>query len=267
MPTLSAARYNRLKSALSALLEEARTHRSVDATLVGAYWSVGKHIVDTNVLEDAAYGDATLRRLSADLEVDVRTLQRSVAFSEAYQEAPAELTWSHYRLLLTLSDPKERAFYEELARGEGLNVRALGGAISSDVYTGKHKARRKVTLRRPKDPRYLFEAELIRVVDGDTLLVNIDLAFEVIKRQRIRLAAVNTFSATSEKGKLATEFVAERLTLADRILLCTQRADLHGRYLAHVFYSTKTLTFSQTFESGSYLNQELLDEKLAVVLR
>jgi hypothetical protein len=129
MPTLSAARYNRLKSALSALLEEARTHRSVDATLVGAYWSVGKHIVDTNVLEDAAYGDATLRRLSADLEVDVRTLQRSVAFSEAYQEAPAELTWSHYRLLLTLSDPKERAFYEELARGEGLNVRALGPRV------------------------------------------------------------------------------------------------------------------------------------------
>jgi hypothetical protein len=47
----------------------------------------------------------------------------------------------------------------------------------------------------------------------------------------------------------------------------TRRADLHGRYLAHVFYSTRGLSFEKTFEKGHYLNQQLLDEKLAMVLR
>jgi len=268
MPTLSNTRYARLLDTVRQLLEEARTHRSVDEALVQTYWSIGKRIADTHVLDDSAYGDATLKRLSTDLDVDVRTLQRSVAFSVAYAAPPsADLTWSHYRQLLTLSDPKERAFYEQLARGESLSVRALGAAIDSDVYSAKNKPKRKATLRRPSKKRYVYEALLVRVVDGDTLLVDIDVGFEVFKRQRIRLAAINAFSATSNKGRQATAFVAERLSLADRIVLQSHRADLHGRYVAHVFYSTRELDFEKTFEVGGYLNQELLDEKLAMLAR
>jgi len=130
----------------------------------------------------------------------------------------------------------------------------------------KTRAKRKVQLLRPADVRYVYRASLVRIVDGDTLLLDIDLGFEVTKRQRVRLAAVNTFSGHSAKGQAATRFVAQRLSVADEMVVHTKRADLHGRYLAHVFYSTRGLTFEDTF-TGHYLNQQLLDEKLAMRMR
>jgi len=140
-------------------------------------------------------------------------------------------------------------------------------AIQSDVFSKQSHPKRRVVLQRPAEPRYLFATELVRVVDGDTLLLRIDLGFGLAKQQRVRLAAVNTFSAGSTKGRAATAFVVERLTVADGIVIQTQRADLHGRYLAHVFYSTRSLGFLETFHSGHYLNQDLLDQKLAMKYR
>lgn len=89
----------------------------------------------------------------------------------------------------------------------------------------------------------------------------------MLKEQRIRLALVDAFSPGSKKGRAATEYVTERLAFADRTVLHTQRADLHGRYVAHVFYSTRGLDQLGTLRAGRYLNQELVDRKLAVKVR
>jgi hypothetical protein len=137
-------------------------------------------------------------------------------------------------------------------------------AIDSDLY-GKRGQKKQVTqLARPTDLRYLFEATLLRIIDGDTLYFRIDLGFELHKDQRVRLSALDTLNASSDKGKRATQYVADNLSFADRIVLKTHRADLHGRYVADVFYSTRSLTLFDTFKRGRYLNQELLDERLAI---
>jgi hypothetical protein len=47
-----------------------------------------------------------------------RNLQQMRQFSLAYPNANAlrsELTWTHYRRLMQLPDPEQRAFYERLA--------------------------------------------------------------------------------------------------------------------------------------------------------
>ncbi len=42
------------------------------------------------------------------------------------------------------------------------------------------------------EPAYVYAAEVMRVVDGDTLDVNIDLGFRIFSKQRIRLYGVDT---------------------------------------------------------------------------
>ena len=268
MPALSDASYMKLLGRLRRILDKAKSHKPVATHLVESYWSVGQLIVEAEVLESAAYGDRVISNLSDDLSIDTRTLQRSVMFFEEYDALPQSgLGWSHYRELLAISDPEERAFYEKLAVDEGLSRDRLALAIESDVFSEKVSSNKRTRLKRPTDFRYLFEAVVVRVIDGDTILVEVDLGFDVIKRQRVRLAKVNAFSAASKKGRLATDFVTRKLCFSDRVVLKTRRADLHGRYVAHVFYSTRGLGFVETFEAGRYLNQQLLDQKLAMLAK
>ncbi len=269
---LSDAKFEKLATDVGRLLTDAKNHPTVDGKLVESYWKVGKRIAATGALDDDTYGAAVMRGLSEKLDIDVRTLQRAVAFHREYEAVPVPgLSWAHYRELLTISSRTERTYYEQLARQEALSRDRLRLAIDSDVFSDKGKAKRRVVLERPapgsEASHYVFDAELVRVVDGDTLLLDIDLGFEVTKRQRVRLAAINTFTASSKKGQAATLFVAGKLSEADRIVVHTKRADLHGRYLAHVFYSTRSLDVLETFTKGHYLNQQLLDEKLAMRMR
>jgi hypothetical protein len=242
MPALSDASYRRLFTRLQRLLEKAKRHKSTAAHLVETYWTVGQLITEAGVLESASWGDRVVKNLSEDLSIDARTLQRSIAFSQEYEELPqTPLGWSHYRELLTISDLEERAFYEKLAIEEELSRDRLTMAIESDVFSEKNAPKRRARLRRPSELRYLFEAALVRVIDGDTMVFDIDVGFEVVKRQRVRLSSVNAFSADSKKGRAATLFAAKKLSFADRIVLQTRRADLHGRYVGHVLHSTREL--------------------------
>jgi micrococcal nuclease len=86
---------------------------------------------------------------------------------------------------------------------------------------------------------YEFEALVIRVVDADTLDLLIDLGFEILTKQRIRLARVDAWEnrgAEREKGLAATEFV--KCLLAEgrtKVLVQTSKErGKFGRYLAEV---------------------------------
>lgn len=47
---------------------------------------------------------------------------------------------------------------------------------------------------------YSYHAKLIKWVDGDTLILEIDLGFSVKRTERIRLARINTPEIRSEKA-------------------------------------------------------------------
>ncbi len=46
----------------------------------------------------------------------------------------------------------------------------------------------------------------------------------------------------------------------------TNRVDVYGRYVGHVFYALKPMKPEQVFKDGRYLNQELVDRGLARLL-
>ena len=98
------------------------------------------------------------------------------------------------------------------------------------------------------------------------MLLDIDLGFEVIRRQRIRLARIDAPARDTPEGAAGRRFVREQLAVARSIVIKTVKTDLHGRYVAHVFYAFNNRGIEPTFLKGRYLNQELVDKGFAKVV-
>lgn len=83
---------------------------------------------------------------------------------------------------------------------------------------------------------YEYKVEIVKVVDGDTVDVDIDLGFDVIlKNQRVRLAGIDTPESRTrdlvEKqfGLLAKEVVQDMLSEGTIVLSCTEY-DSKGKF-------------------------------------
>ena len=91
---------------------------------------------------------------------------------------------------------------------------------------------------------YVYYASLIRVVDGDTVDLEIDLGLKIFTRQRIRLFGIDTpeihgVKKDSEefiKGAAAKDRVVE-LLFGKKLLVETtkDKTGKYGRYLARVW--------------------------------
>ena len=86
---------------------------------------------------------------------------------------------------------------------------------------------------------YEYNATMVRVIDGDTLEVVIDLGFKVAVRETVRLAGINCPERDTDAGKAATKAVEE--WFADQGSRCVIRTakpegqtEKFGRYLAQV---------------------------------
>ncbi len=271
---LSETRYARLVRDIRALVDEGRekAQQAVRRELAVTYWGIGKRITQEGLTERGGYGDAVLTDLSVSLGMHVTTLTRCISFFRAYNDAPRSinLTWSHYKHLIPLSDQKERAWYENLVEVRGLNRDQLARAIQNDRYAqsrgslGALKVSEK--LKRPLKATYIYKAWVKRVIDGDTLLLHVDLGFQVLKIQRVRLAVIDTEPLDTPGGHKAYRYVRDQMAKVDFVMVKTNKIDIYGRYVGHVFYSLTQRDKAGIFEQGKYLNQELLDKGLARLL-
>lgn len=133
------------------------------------------------------------------------------------------------------------------------------------VYTARKS-------KRDESDLFTYQAIVIRVVDGDTLVVEIDLGFTNTTKQYLRLRGIDCPEIDTPAGKKAKEFVISALRSAPFIFLTSTRSDKYDRYLADVFIPGKTFLrdWSQDkavlkeSEDLLYLNNELLRRKLAV---
>lgn len=89
---------------------------------------------------------------------------------------------------------------------------------------------------------YDYKATLIRVVDGDTLHVSIDLGCDTSLRMTVRLYGINSPEMSTLEGKEAKAY-AERWFAEHapdgQLMIRTRRdkKEKYGRYLAIVYYS------------------------------
>ncbi|VAX35183.1 hypothetical protein MNBD_UNCLBAC01-949 [hydrothermal vent metagenome] len=270
---LTASRYSKLLADVRKLIEGGRQRaaEALSQELVNTYWLVGQRIEQEGLTDRAHYGQAVLQDLSNVLDVPLRTLQQSVAFFKAYKTTPRgrNLKWAHYRELVGMRSVAERRWYEEqvsmhkLTRDQ-LLVLIKKGAYQENLLPLDQKKIKQ--LKRPIKPSYVYKAMVERVVDGDTLLLRMDLGFQVFKEQRIRLAQINAPEIDTEEGRKAYEYLRNRLAEVDFVIVKTHMIDIYGRFLGDVFYSHKLKHRDNVFLNGEYLNQELIDEGLVSVL-
>jgi predicted nuclease of restriction endonuclease-like (RecB) superfamily len=151
-----------LYSRVAEILEQARAQvaRTVNTTMVNAYWLIGREIVEVEQAgaSRATYGTELLERLSKQLRArfgegfGVRTLEfirrfylafpagskipkslLSESGSQAVAFSPA-LSWTHYIILSRVANEQARSFYEIEAARERWSVRQLERQIAALLY-------------------------------------------------------------------------------------------------------------------------------------
>jgi len=269
--TLTTSKYKALLADLRRIVEQGRqrARRAVHQELAATYWEVGRRIVEEGLTDRAGYGEAVLEGLSEELGIDVRTLQQSILFFQTYKTSPRahNLSWSHYRVLMSIKDDEQRIWYESVADKDGITRNTLAKWVKEGRFyeyndpTGAPPEEAK--LIRPVEPTYLYKALVERVIDGDTLLLRVDLGFQVWKEQRLRLADIDTPSLDYPQGQKARRYVLEALASVEFVMVKTHKIDIYGRYVGHVFYSTETDDKDRIFREGRYLNGDLVAFGLA----
>lgn len=110
---------------------------------------------------------------------------------------------------------------------------------------------------------YTYRARLVRVVDADTVDLNIDHGCGITSVQRIRLADLEAPSAATEAGRAATEFtqgwISAVMGSSGFLYLRTfkDRREKWQRYLGVLIDPTKP-------HRAEWLNNELIDAGHAV---
>jgi len=113
---------------------------------------------------------------------------------------------------------------------------------------------------------YTYKAYLGKVVDGDTLVVNIDLGFKVFIRQRLRLRGLDAPELGTKQGALAKKFLESRLQTCKFLIIKTHGSDKYDRYLVDVFYQKGETDEEAVMKNGLFLNDEMIKGGLAGVL-
>lgn len=91
-------------------------------------------------------------------------------------------------------------------------------------------------------PSYRYEAEVLKVKDGDTIVVRIDLGFDTLVRQELRIAGINAAEVHTKNlaekaiGLRGEQFVADWVSKHPVVIVETVAPkEKFGRYLANVF--------------------------------
>ncbi|MDD4902851.1 MAG: DUF1016 N-terminal domain-containing protein [Patescibacteria group bacterium] len=115
-------------------------------------------------------------------------------------------------------------------------------------------------------PSYTYGATIDRVIDGDTLLVLIEVGFGIIVRDRLRLRGVDAPELGTPEGDRAKKFVEKFLPAGSTVVIKTHKCqtDVYGRFVADVFYREGAPDAEAVLAGAVYLNQQLLDEGLAM---
>ena len=112
---------------------------------------------------------------------------------------------------------------------------------------------------------YEYKATMVKIVDGDTVDVSIDLGFDIQYNSRVRLYGINTPESRTrdleekKKGLAAKARVEELVPIGSSVILSTQK-DGNGK-----FGRILGMIFKDIYAEDS-INQMLVAEGHAVIM-
>ena len=274
--------YSKLLVDLSSILKQGQQEaiNSVNQIKLKTYWTMGQRMSEGSELSESSEASSIISQLATDLNLEPSLLYRIRQFYQLWPdgvpspEQTNKLSWSHFVELLSITDGKERDFYLEEAVAKNWSRDNLSKAIQKDLYEASKSPKLKSanTLDRPDDAMHVYKAIVEKVVDGDTLLVRIDLGFDVWVNQRTRFRGINTEEMTergvpiatvTERAEQAKAFVEDKLKDIPFVALKTYKTDIYGRYVSDIFYHPTISKMENVYEDGFFLNQQLLAAGLA----
>lgn len=222
-----------------------------------------------------AVKDATQRQYFEDLSVAKKLpaaqLQTTIAKSKLPPEPEKVKTkiaftrgkLFQYKLVILEESPQEKhvdcGFNIFSQVTTNINAPAIvvskqsGGSFLFNLVSGQNKT------------TYTYKAFLTKIVDGDTLRVTLDLGFNIKHREILRLKAINAPEIKTAAGQKSAAALAEILKDVEYLVIKTNKVDIYGRYVADVFFKTGETDLHQIAQTGTYLNQLLVDQGLAVI--
>ena len=87
-----------------------------------------------------------------------------------------------------------------------------------------------------------FTAQIIRVIDGDTVEVSLDVGFGLTLRDHVRVLGINCPEMSTPDGPRARARTAELLPIGSYVVAkCASHRDKYGRVLADFVVGNATL--------------------------
>tara|TARA_R100001443_G_scaffold90220_3_gene96701 strand:+ start:2272 stop:2613 length:342 start_codon:yes stop_codon:yes gene_type:complete len=85
-----------------------------------------------------------------------------------------------------------------------------------------------------------YNATVLKIIDGDTIDVMVDLGMGVHRKERLRFSRINAWELRGEfklKGQLAKSRVAELIPVGEKIIVKTEKdkRGKYGRYIAEIY--------------------------------
>jgi len=281
------------KTLLTDLMEikssiETKTFKKLSRLLLEGYWNMGKRICQDEIFsnpKNKKQATSTLKDLSNDLNIEYSLLTRISKFYRLWPDnCPSEeeslVNWGHYRHLMAIDDLDQRQFYIENTQKKKWSTLELAHRVKSKYFESfqdsdpgpdSETPLTGQTLPVKGDKLFFYAGEVERVVDGDTLLVDADLGFNVKIELRLRLRGINTAELSAQDqqnqqlAQKAKEFVENKLGGVERIVFQSFKVDLYGRFVADVYYLPGETDREEIVANGNFLNQDLLDAGLATL--
>jgi len=201
------------------------------------------------LLKKASSGHWPVKRLLAEIKKHQTTKplpQKAVALIEPEQGRAgcAQVGW-----LASLGGTKRKVF--DLGFSNYLEMTAAEKNRFKDKDLARESGRAWVTSGDERD-RWFYEAAVERVVDGDTLLVQVELARGIKRRQYLRFLHVNAPEKNTPAGAKARAWLTRQFKQTARVSFRSHTTDRYDRYLCDIWCGRH------------YLNQALLERGLAV---
>ncbi len=107
---------------------------------------------------------------------------------------------------------------------------------------------------------FTYEAELVRVVDGDTYWMKIWIKRPQFLKEKLRLRGVDTPELGTPEGEAAKRFVERLFKKAQSITITTTKPDDWDRYLSDIFLRLRD---ADSEKEEIFLNNDLLEKGYA----
>ena len=199
-------------------LSKQKVFRTIDIILLQRNWLIGKRINDEELKESRKenYGLETIKALSKDLTnkfgrgFDKVNLYYYLRFYKTYPNIfytvskQSFLSWSHYRLLLSVEDSKARTWYEKEAYESSWSVRTLQRNINTQYYYRLISSQVKEPVKKEMEEKILdYQLEKLEHIKNPVILEFLGIEQDELLRENDLEKAIisNLHKIVMELGK------------------------------------------------------------------